>query len=117
MFDSDPIAHVQTMRSLFERLRKHNLKHSPSRARLGATDASFLGHSISPAGLHPNAETVSALANMTVPKDVKQSRALMGGINYYRKCLPDLSKRFRPVNSFLRKRVMFLFTPAMDKLV
>ena len=26
VFDSDPIAHVQTIRSLFERLRKHNLK-------------------------------------------------------------------------------------------
>ena len=42
-----PIAHIQTIRSLFERVRKHNLKLSPSKARLGATDANFLGHSIS----------------------------------------------------------------------
>ena len=26
VFDSDPIAHVQTIRSLFERLRQHNLE-------------------------------------------------------------------------------------------
>ena len=51
VFDSDPIAHVQTIRSLFERLRKHNLKLSPSKARLGATDANFLGHPIFSAGL------------------------------------------------------------------
>ena len=82
VFDSDPIAHVQTIRSLFERLRKHNLKLSPSKARLGATEANFLGHSISLAGLRPNAEKVSALANMPMPEDVKQVRALMGGINY-----------------------------------
>ena len=31
VFDSDPIPHVQTIRSLFERLRKHNLKLSPRR--------------------------------------------------------------------------------------
>ena len=49
VFDSDPIAHVQTTLSLFERLRKHNLKLSPFKARLGATDANFLGHSTSPA--------------------------------------------------------------------
>ena len=67
VFDSDPIAHVQTIRSLFERLRKHNLTLSPSKARLGATDANFLGHSISPAGLRPNAEKVSALINMPMP--------------------------------------------------
>ena len=29
VFYSDPIAHVQTICSLFERLRKHNLKLSP----------------------------------------------------------------------------------------
>ena len=82
VFDSDPVAHVRTIRSLFERFRKHNLKLSPSKARLGATDANFLGHSISPAGLRPNAEKVSALTNMLMPTDVKQVRALMGGVNY-----------------------------------
>ena len=82
VFDSDPIAHIQTIISQFERLREHNLKLSSSKARLGATDANFLGHSISPAGLRPNAEKVSALINMPMPTDVKQVRALMGGINY-----------------------------------
>ena len=41
----------------------------------------------------------------------------MGGVNYYRKCLPDLSKRFRPINAILWERVKFVFTPAIDKLV
>ena len=117
VFDSDPVTHVRTIRSLFERLRKHNLKLSPSKARLGATDANFLGHSISPAGLRPNSEKVSALTNMPMPTDVKQVRALMGGINYYRKFLPDLSKRLRPINALLRKGVKFVFTPDMEKLV
>ena len=118
MFDSDPITHAQTIRSLFERLRKHNLKLSASsKARLGATEANFLGHSISPAGLRPNAEKVSALINMPIPTDVKRVRALMGGINYYRKCLPDLPKRLRPIHSLLRKGVSFAFTPGMEKLV
>ena len=116
VFDSDPIAHVQTIRSLFERLRKHDVKLSPSKARLVATGAKFLGHSISPAGSRPNAEKVSALDNMPMPTDVTQVRALTGGINYYLIFLPDLSKRFRQVISLLRKGVKFLFTPAMEKL-
>ena len=51
----------------------------------------------------PFAEKVPALINMPMPTDVTQVRALMGGINYYRKILPDLSKRLRPNNSLLRK--------------
>ena len=98
-------------------VRKHNIKISPSKARLDATDVKFLGHSISPAGLRPNAEKVSALISMPMSTDVKQVRALMGGINYYRKVLPDLSKRLRPINSLPWKGVKFAFTPAMEQLV
>ena len=86
VIDSDPIAHVQAILSLFERLRKHNLKLSPSKARLGATDANSLGHSISPAGLRPNAEKMSALINMPMPTDVKQVRALT--VSYTHLTLP-----------------------------
>ena len=108
VFDSDPVAHVRTIRSLFQRLRKHNLKFSPSKALLGATDANFLGHSISPGGLRPNAEKVSALTNIPMPADVKQVRAFMGGVNYYCNFLPDLSKRIRPINVLLREGVLSL---------
>ena len=54
---------------------------------------------------------------MPMLTDVKQVRALMGSINYYRIFLPDLSKRLRPSNSLLQKGVKFAFTPAMEKLV
>ena len=56
VFDSDSAAYVERMRALFERLRKQSLKLSPSEACLAVTDADFLGHSISPAGVRPNAE-------------------------------------------------------------
>ena len=52
-----------------------------------------------------NAGKVSALTNMPMPTDVKQVRAFMGGINYYRNCLLDLSKRLLPINAFLWKGV------------
>ena len=114
VFDSDPTAHVKTMRTLFERLREHNLNFSPSKARLGATDADFLGRSFSLAGVRPNADKISALIKMPMPRDRNQVRALLGGVWYYRKFLRALSKRTRPITSFLRNGVKFEFTPAME---
>ena len=55
-FDSDPTAHANTIRTPFERLRKHNLKFSTSKAHLGATDVDVFGHSISPSVVRPNAK-------------------------------------------------------------
>ena len=115
--DPDPTAHVKTIRALFERQRKHNLKLFPSMARLGATDASFLGHSISPAGVRPNAEKVSALMKMSMPRNLKQVYALMGGVRYYRKLLPNLPKRIRPLTALLRKGVKYELTTAVDVFV
>ena len=117
VFDSDPTAHVENMRALFERLRKHNLKLSPSKARLGATDADFVGNSISPDGVRPDADKISALTKMPMPRDLKQVSALLGGVGYYRKFLRDLSKRVRPITSPLRNGVKFVFTPAMEVIV
>ena len=70
------------MKEFFLRLRKHNLKLSPSKATIGATDADFLGHTISPAGIMPNAQKVEALMKMPMPEDLKQLRSLLGGLSY-----------------------------------
>ena len=101
VFDSDRTAHAKTIHALFERLRKHSLKLSPSKASLGATDADFLGHSLTLAGVRPNAEKVSVFIKVSMPRDLKQVRALLGGVEYYRKFLGDLFKRIRPITSLL----------------
>ena len=80
VFDSNPTTHVGNMRALFERLRKHNLMFSPSKARLGATDADVSGHSISPPGLRPSVDKISALTKEPMPRDLMQVRAMLGGV-------------------------------------
>ena len=41
---------------MFERHRAHNRKHYPAKAKIAATKADFLGHSMSPNGLSPDAD-------------------------------------------------------------
>ena len=101
IFDSDRTAHVKTMRALFERLRNQNLKLITSKARLGATDANFLGFSA--VGVRPNADNVFALIKTPMPRDLNQVCALLSGLSHYRKFLRDLSKRNRPITSLFTK--------------
>ena len=76
---------------LFKQLRKWSLKLSPSKAKIGAADVDFLGHTISPAGIRPNARKVAALTRMPMPSDLKQLRSLLGGLSYDRKSLADMA--------------------------
>ncbi|CAB1103258.1 unnamed protein product [Ectocarpus sp. CCAP 1310/34] len=110
VFDDTPATHVGTMRALFERLRTHNLKLTPPKATVGATEADFLGHTISPDGVRPNGAKVSALTKMPMPKD-----CLLGGLSYYRKFLPNMAKRIRPLTTVLNKQEKFIVTPSMEQ--
>ena len=56
VFDADSSLQVANMKGFFLRVRKHNLKLSPAKATFGATDADFLGHTVSPADIMPNAQ-------------------------------------------------------------
>ena len=117
VFEADPSLHVANMKEFFLRLGKHNFKLSPSKAIIGSTDADFLGHTISPASIMPNAQQVEVLMKMAAPEDLKPLRSLLGGRFYYRKCLGDMAKRIRTIISLLKQGVEFVFTPAMEAIV
>ena len=54
---------------------------------------------------------------MPMPSDIKQLRSLLGGLSYYRKFLPDMARRIRPITALLKKGAKFDFTPDMEDTV
>ena len=117
VFDSDPSVHVHTITGLFKQLRKHNLKLSLSKAKIGATDADSLDLTISLAGMRPNASKVAALTKTPMSEDVKQLRSLFGGLTYHGKTLADMTKRIRPTTSLLKHRLKFVSSPSTETIV
>ena len=115
--DDCPLHHVVTLATFFARLRLHELKLSPDKSRMGAARVDFLGHIISPDGVRPNDDRVAALTRMPMPTDIKQLRSLLGGLSYYRKFLPNMTCRIRPITAFLKKGAAFDFTSTMEDTV
>ena len=106
------------MTELFLRLRKHNVKLSSSEITIGTTDADFLGHTISPAAVMPNAQKREALTKIPMPNDLNQLRStLSGALSYYKKFLRDIAKRMRPITPLLKQGDKFVFTPALQAIV
>ena len=99
------MAHVATLATFFARLRLHNLKLSPNKSRIGAACVDFLGHVISQDGVLPNDDKIAALAQMPMPRDIKQLCSLLRGLSYYRKFLPNIAKRVRSITSLLKKEL------------
>ena len=72
---------------------------------------------ISADGVRPNDDRVAALTRMSMPTDIKQLRSLLGGLRYYRKFLPNMARRIRPITTLLKKGVAFEFTSTMEDTV
>ncbi|CAN0371711.1 unnamed protein product [Ascophyllum nodosum] len=96
---------------------KHNLKIPPSKSEVGAEEISFLGHTISPRGVEPDAKKVGALRKLPMPNNVSELRSLLGELSYYKKILPNLSRRLQQITKLLKKDVPFSFSADIGTVI
>ena len=90
---------------------RDNLALSPNKTRIGAARVDFLGRVISQDGVRPNDDKIAALAQIPMPRDIKQPRSLLGGLSYYRKFLSTMAKHVRSITSLLKKELRLTSLP------
>ena len=108
--------HVCDLGRFLERRTTFNLKLAPSKALLGAAETIFLGYEISSEGMGPDPGKVKATREIPMPQNISQLRSLLGALSYYRRQLPKMAARTRPLNSLLRKRAKFDFSPHHERI-
>ena len=52
-----------------------------------------------------------------MPNNVSELRSLLCGLSYYRKFLPNVSRRLQPITKLLKKDVPFRFTAQMETVI
>ena len=52
-----------------------------------------------------------------MPNKVSELRSLLDGLSYYRKFLPNLSRRLQPITKLVKKDVPFSFTAQMKTVI
>ncbi|CAM9905835.1 unnamed protein product [Sphacelaria rigidula] len=72
-------------------------------------ETKFLGHHISAEGISPDQDKAQALIKMPMPSEVSQLRSLLGCLGYYRKFIPRMAARLKPLRSLLKKGTRFQF--------
>ena len=109
--------HVCDLRRFLELLTRFSLKLELNKALLGAAEIIFLGHKISPEGVGPDSDKVKTMKEIPMPQNVSQSRSLLGTLSCYRRQLPKMAARTRPLNSLLQNGVKFESSPHHERIV
>lgn len=93
--------HEDHLRQLFERLAKYGVLINISKCHLGKTEVTFLGYTVSAAGVKPLQTKVQAIQDIPEPKTIKELRRFLGMLNFYRRFIPGAASIQEPLNSLL----------------
>ena len=97
-------SHIEHVRTVLQRLKGKGIKLKPSKCSLFQKETKFLGNLISAEGCRmdpADTEAVTKLKN-TPPKTVGELRHVLGLLGYFRKYIPDFSRRAKPLYDLLK---------------
>ena len=98
---------LKRLELFFQRLAENGLKIKGLKCNFFQKRVSFFGHIISESGVEVDPEKVRAVERMKVPSSLKDVRAFLGLVGYYRKFFPGFGKTAEPLYSLLNKSNKF----------
>ena len=102
---------IPALTKIFDCLRASGLKLSAHKCEFGTTKIDYLGSTITPKGISPEAEKINKfLDKIRMPETVKQVKRLIGFVQFFRSFMPNLGQKLLPFYKLLRKDVEFKTT-------
>lgn len=103
IFSTSLQEHIIKLKSVFERLRKHNFKIQLDKCNFLQKETAYLGHVITPDGIKPNPDKIQAILAYKIPSTPKELKGFLGLLGYYRKFIKDFAKITKPLTNSLKK--------------
>lgn len=101
LYSRDFNTHLQDLERVFQAMGQYGLKLRLDKCHLFRKQVKFLGHLVSGRGVAPDPDKLSAVQNWEPPTTVRQVRAFLGFVGYYRRFIKGFSKIAKPLNELL----------------
>jgi len=106
---------IESLREIFERVRKVQLRLNGPKCVFGVTEIAYLGHVLTRTGQKVDPAKIEAMTNFETPTNTHLTRSFLGLTQYYKKFIEGYSKIATPLNQLLRKDVKFEWTKECDE--
>lgn len=91
--------HKEHLQIIFDRLNKYGLVINLEKCVFAKNSVTFLGHTVSAAGVTPLLDKIAAIKSISLPQTVCELRRFLGMCNFYRRFLPNAAKVQAPLNA------------------
>ena len=97
----DEQEHLKCLEQVLLRLEDRGLRVKRDKCEFLRLSVEYLGYRLDREGIHPLNDKVTAIVEAPEPRNVKELRAFLGLVNYYRKFIKQLSTIAHPLNQLL----------------
>lgn len=108
-------SHLKDLKIVFDRLKHFKLRANRKKCHFVVERIKYLGHVLTPEGICANPEKVSAIANLTSPKNIKELRTFIQTCSWYRKFVPNFAAIAKPLTDLTRKNAPWKWTEIQEK--
>ena len=107
---------TRNIRAVFKCILQPRLKLTIEKCHFGIRQIEFLGRTISPEGISPQARKIqNFLDKLSFPKSKNALQRYLGFVNYYRKYIPRMAQKLNPFYKLLKTEVPINFTSELKK--
>ena len=107
---------TRNIRAVFKCIRQAGLKLTIEKCHFGVRQVEFLGRTISPDGISPQARKIqNFLDNLRFPKSKKALQRYLGFVNYYRNYIPRMAEKLNPFYKLLKTEVPINITSELKE--
>ncbi|GBN93686.1 Retrovirus-related Pol polyprotein from transposon 297 [Araneus ventricosus] len=96
------IQHLEHLKQIFQRFEKYGVRLNASKCILVKSTVKFPGYIVTPDGITPLPEKVSAVTDLPEPSTVKELRRFLALINFYRRFVPNAARTQTVLNAYLK---------------
>ena len=106
---------VDRLRAVLDRFRAAGLKLKPSKCHLFQREVAYLGHVVSPEGIHTDPAKIEAVKDWPTPITQTQVRSFLGLASYYRRFIRGFAEIAGPLHRLTEKSAKFKWTSECEE--
>ena len=102
IYSSKEEDHADHVLQVLRRLHKRGLQIDIDKCEFNTTRVKYLGMIVTTNGIEIDAEKIEAIQKWEASSSVKDVQAFLGFANFYRRFIPDFSKKVKPLNELTK---------------
>ncbi|CAM5147996.1 unnamed protein product [Eretmochelys imbricata] len=110
VFGNTSEEHDNNLQPVLNCISTAGLQLNRSKCKFRQTELSFLGHTISQAGLKPDPDHILAISNAPPPTDLQTLCSFLGLTSWYAKFIPNYASVIEPLRELLRRSSTLVWT-------